>query len=109
MFPVTSRYNDIEVATLEVEDDTIAYLRCRFLPSSPQSRVVLAEHTVTQGDRLDNISARYLADPEQFWRICDANNAMRPDDLTVEIGGDAASFGHHREGKQMLDPLNSSG
>ena len=87
MFPVTSRYNDIEVATLEVsEDHTIAYLRCRFLPSSPQSPVVLAEHIITQGDRLDNISARYLADPEQFWRICNTNNAMRPDDLTAEIG-----------------------
>ena len=86
MFPVTSRYYGIEVATLEVSADrTIAYLRRRFLPTQ-QSSVVLAEHTVTQGDRLDNITARYLADPEQFWRICDANNAMRPDDLTAEIG-----------------------
>lgn len=38
----------------------------------------------TQGDRLDNITARYLGDPEQFWLICDANNTMRPDDLTSE-------------------------
>ena len=86
MFPVTSRYYGIEVATLEVSDDrTIAYLRRRFLPLQ-QNSVVVTEHTVTQGDRLDNITARYLADPEQFWRICDANNAMRPDDLTAEIG-----------------------
>lgn len=86
MFPVTSRYYGIEVAKLEVSADrTIAYLRRRFLPLQ-QSAVLITEHTVMQGDRLDNITARYLADPEQFWRICDTNNAMRPDDLTAEIG-----------------------
>ena len=31
-------------------------------------------------------TAQYLGDPEQFWRICDANDAMRPDDLTAEVG-----------------------
>jgi nucleoid-associated protein YgaU len=39
-----------------------------------------------QGDRLDNLAARYLGDPEQFWKICDANNVLRPDELTEEIG-----------------------
>jgi hypothetical protein len=46
----------------------------------------LQEHVVVQGDRLDNITARYLSDPEQFWRVCDANAAMRPDELTEEPG-----------------------
>jgi len=46
----------------------------------------LAEHAVTQAERLDNITARYLDDPEQFWRLCDANGAMHPDELTAEIG-----------------------
>jgi hypothetical protein len=41
---------------------------------------------VFQGDRLDNIAALYLGDPEQFWRICDANAAMRPNELTETIG-----------------------
>ena len=39
-----------------------------------------------QGDRLDNITAKYLGDPEQFWRLCDANAAVRPDELTETIG-----------------------
>ena len=39
-----------------------------------------------QGDRLDNITAKYLGDPEQFWRMCDANGAIRPDELTETIG-----------------------
>ena len=47
---------------------------------------MLQEHVVGQGDRLDNITARYLGDPEQFWRVCDANRAMRPEELTEEIG-----------------------
>jgi len=61
------------------------YVRRRFLPD-PASTVGLAEHTVTQGERLDQITARYLTDPEQFWRVCDANNAMNPKELTSEIG-----------------------
>ena len=31
-------------------------------------------------------SARYLGDPELFWRLCDANVAMRPAELTETIG-----------------------
>jgi hypothetical protein len=41
----------------------------------------LQEHVVTQGERLDNITALYLGDPEQFWRLCDANAAMQPEEL----------------------------
>jgi hypothetical protein len=84
MFPVTSRYYTIEIATFDLPDGrTVSYLRRRFLPDGTKA-VVLAEHTVTQGDRLDNVTARYLGDPEQFWLVCDANSALRPDDLTAE-------------------------
>ncbi len=85
-FPPTSRYHGIETATLESADGrTIIYVRRRFCPS-PERFAFLQEHVVTQGERLDNITAHYLGDPEQFWRICDANNAMRPDELTETIG-----------------------
>jgi hypothetical protein len=86
LFPPTSRYYGIETATLEtVESKTVIYLKRRFVPS-PDRFALLQEHVVVQGDRLDNITASYLSDPEQFWRICDANNAMRPDELTETIG-----------------------
>ena len=86
MFPVTSRYYGIETTKLMTpEGREIVYLRRRFLPPTANA-VVLTEHVVTQGERLDNITARYLGDPEQFWRLCDANKALRPDDLTDEIG-----------------------
>jgi hypothetical protein len=41
---------------------------------------------VRQEDRLDLIAARILGDPEQFWRVCDANNAMDPLELTARPG-----------------------
>ena len=85
MFPRTSRYFDIEIAKYVTADQReIAYLRRRFLPSSAGA-TILAEHQVEEGDRLDNVTAKYLGDPEQFWRLCDVNDAMRPDELTEEI------------------------
>lgn len=60
MFPVTSRYYGIEIATFEIaEGHTVNYLRRRFLPDSAKA-VTLTEHVVTQGDRLDNVTARNL-------------------------------------------------
>jgi len=86
LFPPTSRYSGIDTATFENAEGRITiYLRRRFVPS-PERFALLQEHVVTQGDRLDNITAKYLGDPEQFWRVCDANNAMRPDELTETIG-----------------------
>jgi len=85
-FPSTSRYYNIETATVETKDGrTLIYIRRRFVPP-PERFSLLQEHVVVQGDRLDNITARYLGDPEQFWRVCDSNRAMRPDELTETIG-----------------------
>jgi hypothetical protein len=86
LFPPTSRYHGIDTATMETTDGrTIIYLRRRFVP--PQERFALIqEHTVTQGDRLDNLASQYLGDPEQFWHLCDANNAIRPEELIEAVG-----------------------
>ncbi len=86
LFPATSRYHGIDTTTMETANGkNIIYIRRRFLPQ-PDSFALLQEHVVTEGERLDNITARYLNDPEQFWRICDANRAMRPNELTESIG-----------------------
>lgn len=85
-FPITSRYYTVETAEYETADGrTVVYLRRRFVPP-PERFELLQEHVVTEGERLDNITAHYLGDPEQFWRLCDANRAVRPDELTEEIG-----------------------
>jgi hypothetical protein len=85
-FPPSSRYAQIETTTLDVPGvGKVVYLRRRFVPP-PERFALLQEHVVKQNERLDNITALYLDDPEQFWRICDANRAMRPDELTETIG-----------------------
>lgn len=85
-FPPTSRYYGIETATLKPADGlTVVYLRRRFLPS-PDRFALLLEHVVVEGERLDNIAAQYMDDSEAFWRIADANAAMRPDELTETVG-----------------------
>jgi hypothetical protein len=81
-FPPTSRYYLIETATRQGPGgETIVYLRRRFVPP-PERFQTVAQHVVVEGERLDNIIVHYLGDPEQFWRLCDANNALRPEELT---------------------------
>ena len=86
MFPINSRYYGIATVTLETQDGKqIVFLRRRFVPP-PERFDLLTEHTVSEGERLDNITALYLGDPEQFWRVCDANGVIRPEELTETIG-----------------------
>ena len=85
-FPPASRYYQTETAQYTTPDGrVIVYLQRRFIPSADRF-TLLEEYTVMQGERLDNITAKELGDPTQFWRVCDANNAMRPDDLTATPG-----------------------
>lgn len=86
LFPPNSRYAGIDTGTLKTVDGrTIAYLRRRFVPP-PERFALLQEYTVLEGDRLDNLAAKFVGDPEQFWQICDANAAMRPEELTEIVG-----------------------
>lgn len=86
LFPTNSRYQYIETTKLVHPDgNELVYLKRRFVPQ-PERFALLQEHVVAEGDRLDNVTALYLGDPEQFWRVCDGNRAMRPDELTEEIG-----------------------
>ncbi len=86
IFPPTSRYALTPTGTFERADGTpVAYLKRRFVPA-PENFALLQWHLVLQHERLDNITARYLGDPEQFWRLCDANRALRPEELTDTIG-----------------------
>jgi hypothetical protein len=85
-FPPTSRYTATPTTTYVAPDGTaVTYLQRRFLPPS-SSLALLTRHRVQLGDRLDNVAAEYLGDPLQFWQICDANDAVNPDDLTTTVG-----------------------
>ena len=86
LFPPTSRYYGIATAEYQpIAGPPIRYLRRRFVPP-PELFAQVQEHYVKHRDRLDNIAALYLGDPEQFWRIADANRAMRPESLTERPG-----------------------
>jgi hypothetical protein len=90
VFDPTSRYAGVETATLtRVDADgqqrVIAYKRRRFVPPAGDT-ATLVEHRFAQGERLDTITARYFGDPTQFWQICDANEVLRPSELTDEVG-----------------------
>jgi hypothetical protein len=90
MFDPTSRYFGLPVGSITIPGSDgrpreVRYVRRRFIPPD-EGLPTLLEHAVTEGDRLDNIAARYLGDPTQFWRICDANDVLRPQELTEAIG-----------------------
>ncbi len=83
MFFKGSRYE--KVAPAQITDSTgrvITYLKVRFIPPTP----AVMGHAVVQGERLDQISYASYKDPQRFWRICDANYATWPDDLTAAAG-----------------------
>ena len=83
MFFKGSRYADVPTHEATAADGTIVrYKKVRFIPPTRAVR----GHTITEGDRLDNIAYRHFRDPERFWRICDANLAMWPADLVASAG-----------------------
>ena len=85
MFEPTSRYYEIETAHLRLSDGReIAYKRRRFIPQAADLKP-LGRELVQAADRIDLVAARALGDPEQFWRICDANGALDPADM-VQLG-----------------------
>lgn len=85
LFASSSRYYGLEPLQLSVQGRTVVYLPRRFLPPA-SSFQLLHEHTVVAGERLDHVAGQYLGDPTLFWRLCDANNALRPEAL-VEAPG----------------------
>ena len=83
MFARGSRYATVATAVyVDASGQALPYKLLRVFPNPPAHQ----SHVVAQGERLDLIAHRYYRDPEQFWRICDANRALRPDDLTAEVG-----------------------
>ncbi|MGC2108255.1 MAG: LysM domain-containing protein [Candidatus Korobacteraceae bacterium] len=86
LFDASSRYYGIATQNyVTAAGKQVVYLKRRFLPPS-DSFQTLQQHTVTEGERLDNLAATYLGDPTLFWQLCDANNAMRPEGLIETVG-----------------------
>ncbi|GAC1475988.1 MAG: hypothetical protein NVS4B5_14000 [Vulcanimicrobiaceae bacterium] len=87
-FAANSRYQTTPTATIrDATGVETAYLTRRFVPQ-PSAFSLLRVHVVVASEhcRLDNIAASELGDPELFWRLCDANGALDPDELTLRPG-----------------------
>jgi len=82
----TSRYYLTEQKKLELPDGTaIPYLGRRFVPQ-PDRFATIGEHVVEQGERPDQVAYKFMNDAQQYWRICDANACLNPNELTVTPG-----------------------
>jgi len=86
-FSPDSRYHGLDTAHWTRPDgELVTYVRRRFV-SLPENFATLREHRVESGDRIDNLAVTYIGDPQQYWRICDGNRILRPDELTATVGG----------------------
>lgn len=91
----TSRYYGFAVKTLTRADgEKVNYLQRLIIPQ-PDIYTNVMNYTVVEGDRLDNLAAKFLGDPLLYWMICDANGAVDPDELTS----------HSQVGRQIKIPL----
>ena len=83
MFFKGSRYATVEKHQItDSKGRVFPYKKIRFIPETKAQ----GTHTVRQSERLDHIAHQYYRDPERFWRICDANAVLWPDDLIAEEG-----------------------
>jgi hypothetical protein len=83
LFAQNSRYLGTGTNTMTTASgQNVVYLQRRFVPRAG-AFAVLQQYTVQQGDRLDNMAASLLGDSLLFWRICDANGALRPEEMEI--------------------------
>lgn len=81
MFFKGSRYERVSESTFtDTTGRVIRYKTTRFIADTQ----AIVGHRVLNGERLDHIAWQHFRDAERFWRICDANRALWPDDLLEE-------------------------
>ena len=82
MFTPGSRYAQVPTAVFTDRDGHARpYVLPRPFPTP--NAPTRQRHELADGERLDLVAARTFGDPEQFWRLCDVNSELRPDDLEV--------------------------
>lgn len=78
MFFKGSRYAKVPRLTrVDESGRVVTYTAVRRIPDT----VPLVGHRVVQSERLDHIAWTHFRDAERYWRICDADVVMWPDDL----------------------------
>jgi|SoiMethySBSTD1v2_1073268.scaffolds.fasta_scaffold2707313_2 hypothetical protein len=80
MFFNGSRYQ--KMSTYDTMDAQGRAVKAVVLPLPTQPRVA-AEYVLRERQRLDLLAAQFLENATAFWRLCDVNNVMHPDELRV--------------------------
>jgi hypothetical protein len=77
-FPPNSRYYNVPLRkTRAVNGTELTFVGRRIIPAIERYRVLDRVRT-KKDSRIDNVAAAAFGDPEQYWRICDANGAQEP-------------------------------
>ena len=88
MFEPGSRYQGLPTDQVTLPDGrVVTVVRRRVLPRGAAMEEI-ARVVVDQAEvgRPDLLTTRVLGDPEQYWRLCDANDVVHPDELTAAVG-----------------------
>jgi hypothetical protein len=81
MFAKGSRYEKTPTAIYtDREGRQSPYVLLRTFPAAGPVRQF---HDIGAHERLDLIADEFFSDAQQFWRLCDANRALRPEDIEV--------------------------
>jgi hypothetical protein len=87
MFNAASRYANQPIAVwVDADGRARPFVVLREVPAPPAPSGADPIHVVTAHDRLDRIAWQQLGDAQLFWRLCDANGALHPDELTAVAG-----------------------
>ena len=85
-FPEGSRYRGLPLLIhRDAQGREIVYVARRWVPQ-PELFAEVGRYQVEAGDRIDNVSAAQLGDPQLHWRLADANRALSPAELTARVG-----------------------
>jgi hypothetical protein len=85
MFTKSSRYFTLpDHAWFGPDGREVIYKSRRLIPRETGREGGMT--VVAQSERLDLVAFRTLAQPDQFWRLCDLNRAMNPFDLVEPSG-----------------------
>jgi hypothetical protein len=85
-FPPNSRYYGLETRVVTLEDGREAKVLVRRFVPPPSRYATLGFHAIEEGDRPDLLAYRSIGDPEQYWKIADANAVLHPMELTEVVG-----------------------
>jgi hypothetical protein len=83
MFDRDSRYGQLTPLTVVGPNGSpVRIVPIRFI----QPTAAVIARRIKQGDRPDLLAYEFFQEPQLFWRIADANETMRPSELTALPG-----------------------